>query len=68
MRDRDRKSERDGEKKTYRKRREGRSNSTREIRRKKIRIARTMIDNNDNNKRKKNKMERDGNYGLIYWK
>ena len=62
MRDRDRKSERDGEKKKYRKRREGRSNSRREIRRKKTRTARTIIDNKDNNKRKKNKMERDGDY------
>ena len=59
-----------GRKKTYRKRREGRSTSTREIRRKKIRIARTMIDNNDNNKRKKNKLERDGDgdCGLIHRK
>ena len=57
-----------GRKKENRKRGEGRSNSTREIRRKKIRTARTIIDNNDNNKRKKNKMERDGDgdYGLIH--
>ena len=54
-----------GRKKTYRKRREGRSNSRREIRRKKIRIARTIIDNNDNNKRKKNKMDGGRDYGLI---
>ena len=29
-----------------------------------------MIDNNDNNKRKKNKIKRDGDgdYGLIHWK
>ena len=37
---------------------------------KKIRTARTIIDNNDNNKRKKNKIKRDGDgdYGLIHWK
>ena len=64
MRDRQKERERWGEKKSTEK--EGKVEVTiEEKEEEKIRTARTII---DNNKRKKNKMERDGDedYGLIH--